>query len=689
MDFRFSEQEEAFRREVEDFIKKELPAGWTEENLYWPGGYGTIAEFEEINPFIEQFRHRLAEKGWLTISWPEEYGGAGRSNIEQAIFHERMSYYRAPGGEVATLIGGPTILHFGSDEMKKEWLPGIAKGDIKFWLAYSEPNAGSDLASLQTRAVEDGDDLVINGQKIWGTAAHVSDYAWMVVRTDPTVPAHKGISLIIVDNKSDGITIRPLINICGFHSFNEVFFDNVRVPKKNIVGEKNQGWYYLMIALDFERLVIAIGGFRRTFEELAQYARETKRNGQTLSREPLIRNKLAEIAIEIEVAYMFFWQTAWMLDRGLVPNIEASVLKLVTTELSQKLANTGMEVMGPYGQLERSSKWTPLRGRVCTGYLDCISALVGAGTSEIQRNIIAISVNWAGPAIMLFGSEKQKRDYVTRVAKGDLIFCLGYSEPNAGSDLASLQTRAVEDGNEYVINGQKTWCSFAHYADYCWLAARTDPDAPKHKGISMFIVDMKTPGITVRPLINILNRHSFNEVFFDDVRIPKDNLVGEQNKGWYHLAVALDLERSSIGWAAANHRIIDELVQYAKETKRNGEVSANDPLIRNELAEVAVENEVARMMCYRIAWMYSKGLHPSYESSMSMVFVSEVMRCLANVGMRILGPYGQLDVGSKWAVLNARIMRMYLASVSIGVGGGSNEIQRNIIAMRGLGLPRQ
>ncbi|MBA7650217.1 L-prolyl-[peptidyl-carrier protein] dehydrogenase [subsurface metagenome] len=152
------------------------------------------------------------------------------------------------------------------------------------------------------------------------------------------------------------------MNICGFHSFNEVFFDNVRVPKKNIVGEKNQGWYYLMVALDFERLVIPMGGFRRTFEEIVQYAREIKHNGQALSRDPLIRNKLAEMAIEIEVAYMFFWQTAWMLDRGLMPNIEASVLKLVTTELS----------------------------RVPAGYLDCISALVGAGTSEIQRNIIAM-----------------------------------------------------------------------------------------------------------------------------------------------------------------------------------------------------------------------------------------------------------------------------------------------------------
>ena len=193
-----------------------------------------------------------------------------------------------------------------------------------------------------------------------------------------------------MDNASPGVTIRPLINICGFHSFNEVFFDNVRIPKRNVVGEMNKGWHYLMVALDFERLIIPIGGFRRTFEEIVRYARETKRNGQALSQRPLIRNKLSDIAIQIEIAYMMFWQTAWMLDRGLVPNIEASLLKLFTTELSQKLATAAMQVMGHYGQLEGTSKWSALHGRVCLGCLDCISALVGAGTSEIQRNIIAM-----------------------------------------------------------------------------------------------------------------------------------------------------------------------------------------------------------------------------------------------------------------------------------------------------------
>src|SRR4030042_6015611 len=186
MDFKFSEREEAFRKEVEDFIDKELPADWVEKNIYWPAGYGALAQFEELSPQVEQFTGRLAEKGWLTISWPKEYGGAGLSHIEQAIFHERMSYYSAPAGEIATRIGGPTIMLFGNEEMKKEWLHRIARGEVRFWLAYSEPNAGSDLSSIQTRAMEDGDDLIINGQKIWGTAAHVSHYAWMIVRTDDT-----------------------------------------------------------------------------------------------------------------------------------------------------------------------------------------------------------------------------------------------------------------------------------------------------------------------------------------------------------------------------------------------------------------------------------------------------------------------------------------------------------------------
>jgi alkylation response protein AidB-like acyl-CoA dehydrogenase len=200
---------------------------------------------------------------------------------------------------------------------------------------------------------------------------------------------YRGTTLFIVDNNTPGITIRPIINIDGFHSFNEVFFDNVRVPKKNVVGEMNMGFYYLMVALDFERLVISMGGFRRRFEDLLKYAGETRRNGLLLSRDARVRAKLAELAIEIEIAYVLYYRTAWMMDNNLFPNIEASEIKLVTTILSRKLADTGLEIMGPYGQLWHGSKYAPVKGRFSLGYLDSLSAVIGAGTSEIQRNILA------------------------------------------------------------------------------------------------------------------------------------------------------------------------------------------------------------------------------------------------------------------------------------------------------------
>jgi alkylation response protein AidB-like acyl-CoA dehydrogenase len=390
LEFGFSDKELAFREEIEAFLKKELPPDWPERSRHWPGGYGTI-EFQDpqLLSMVKRFRRKLADKGWLTIAWPKEYGGESHSYMQQAIFEERMSYYRAPGAGIAIGIAGPTILRSGSEENKRDWIPRIANAEIELWLAYSEPDAGSDLASIQTTAVEEEHEFVINGQKIWGTIAHLADYAWLIARTDPDAHRHHSVSLFIVDNNSPGVTIRPLINMVGVHSFNQVFFDNVRVPKKNLIGEKNLGFYYLMTALDFERLIVGIGGFRRIFEELVKFVKQTRCDGSPLGKDPLIRKKLAEIATKIEIAYLFFWRTAEMLDKGLVPNVESSVLKLTTTELSRHLADVAMEILGPYGQLEPGSEWTPFRGLAPRGYLDCVSATIGAGTSEIQRSIIA------------------------------------------------------------------------------------------------------------------------------------------------------------------------------------------------------------------------------------------------------------------------------------------------------------
>ena len=389
MDFEFTKEELEFREEMEEFVKSQIPPDWNDRAIYWPGGYGTMPEMEEeYQDFSKAFIRKLGSKGWLSLAWPKEYGGQG-SMMKQVIAGDVLSYYRVPSGGVAVSIAGPTIVLAGTDEMKKEWLPRIASGEAGFWLGYSEPNAGSDLASLRTSAVEDGDHLVINGQKIWSSGAHVTENAWLMAKTDPDAPKHKGMTLMIVPNDTPGMTINPIINICGIHSFNEVFFDDVRIPKKNVVGEMNRGFYNVMLALQFERLAVGSGAFKRVLEELIQFAKENEVGGKPLSEDPHIRRRLAAMAIEIDVFYGYYWRTAWMIDRGQVPELEASGLKLFFTELGVTLAQTAVDILGPYGQLDRGSKWAPMIGRVALGYLDSISGPIGAGTSEIQRSIMA------------------------------------------------------------------------------------------------------------------------------------------------------------------------------------------------------------------------------------------------------------------------------------------------------------
>lgn len=389
MNFDFSEEERSFRREVEEFAKAELPPDWDEKALYWPGGYGTLPGLEEeFKEFHDELLVKLGKRGWLSIGWPSEYGGMN-SMVKHAVLDDVMSYHRAPPGDVSTAIGGPTIAKVASDEMKREWLPRIARGELRFWLGYSEPNAGSDLASIKTRAVDDGDAFVVNGQKIWSSGAHIADYAWLLAKTDPGAPKYRGETIMLVDNRSPGVTIRPLENICGIHSFNEVFFDDVRVPKENVVGNVNQGFYAVMLALQYERLFVGVGAFRRVLDELVAYVKETKSNGRLLADDALVRNKLASMAIEIEVVSGFYWRTAWLMDQGTIPDLESSMLKLFGTELSRTLASVAMEILGPAGQLKRGSKWAPLRGLVNLGYMDSVSGPIGAGTSEVQRGIIA------------------------------------------------------------------------------------------------------------------------------------------------------------------------------------------------------------------------------------------------------------------------------------------------------------
>ncbi len=389
MDFRFSEKEEALRREVIEFCKRELPPDWR-------GGLLEAADTDEAWAFSMKMSKKLAQKGWLTMAWPKEYGGMGASIMEQLVYREETAYWGVPGTGMG--VGGvdwvgPSLMIYGTEEQKKTYLPMIASGeeDGVWCTGYSEPGAGSDFASIQTRAVREGDEYVINGQKVWTSEAHRSRWCWLAARTDPDAPKHKGISVFIVDMKSPGITVRPLINMAGIHSFNEVFFDDVRIPASNLVGEENRGWYQLMVSLSYERSGVGFSAMaRRTLYDLVEYARETKRDGDVIAKDPLIRQKLAEIAVEIEVARYLSYRVAWMQSKGLIPIHEASMGKVFGDEVNERLANVGMQVMGLYCQLEPGSKWAPLRGRIERMYVSVPGFKIAAGSDEIQKNIIAM-----------------------------------------------------------------------------------------------------------------------------------------------------------------------------------------------------------------------------------------------------------------------------------------------------------
>jgi alkylation response protein AidB-like acyl-CoA dehydrogenase len=300
-----------------------------------------------------------------------------------------------------------------------------------------------------------------------------------------------------------------------------------------------------------------------------------------------------------------------------------------------------------------------------------------------------IGLGWVGPTLILYGTDEQKDRYLRPILKGEEFWCQGFSEPEAGSDLAAVQTRAVRDGDDYVINGQKIWTSGAHVAAYMILLARTDADAPKHKGISYFLLDMKSPGITVRPLVNMVGSHDFNEVFFDNVRVPAKNLVGEENRGWYIGTATLDFERSGIATGVSHALTVQDFVMYATKHRNDPTCSvARDPLVRYELADRAIEASVELMLNHQVIGIQARGEVPNKESSIAKLYSTELDQRIAATGLKLLGMYGQVLKDSPHAQMNGRMPSMYMYATTSTVGGGTSEIQRNIIAQRGLSMPR-
>jgi len=390
MEFRDNPAQAAFREEVRAFLREHLPdalrGGLTLRAAFDGRGYR-----ERRNDSSNAWRAALLARRWVAPAWPREHGGAGMSTLQQFVLNEEMARARAPRiGGMGLGLAGPTILLYGTDEQKAAHLRRILSGEERWCQGFSEPGAGSDLAALQTRAVRAGDDYVVNGQKIWTSGARGADWMMLLARTDPDAPKHKGISYLLVDMRTPGITVRPLPNMVGDADFNEVFFEDVRVPARHLLGEENRGWYVGTATLDIERSNIAGS---TSLVLMAQDLLEIVRTGPGLPQAPArrdagLRLESADRFVEAQIARLMSYRVAWAQRAGVSSNREASVAKLFTSELEQRIARTALRALGPYGQV--LGEGAPVEGKIPRMYLGAVSTTIGGGTSEIQRNIIAM-----------------------------------------------------------------------------------------------------------------------------------------------------------------------------------------------------------------------------------------------------------------------------------------------------------
>ena len=380
MDYDFTPAELAWREEVRAFVREHVDPGLASETR--------MKGNEGRGPLALAFHRALRDRGWWGLAWPEAYGGLNKSAVEQWIFIDEIESAGAPMLPLTVTSVAPTIMRVGSDEQKREWLPRITSGEIDFALGYSEPEAGTDLASLRTRAELDGDEWVVNGQKMWNTMAHTASHNWLAVRTEPDAPKHKGISMLIVPMDAPGVSVQPIWVWPGLRT-NALFLDNVRVPRSYLIGERGLGFYYAAMALNFERLSIgSIGMARRLFRSLVKVVRELEVDGRPLRAEPWVRDRLARLQVEIEAARMLGLETAWALDQGGVPAAQSSMAKIYVSELSQRISDLGCEILGLDGQLHPEEPSALVEGRMQWLYRISPMLAFGGGTNEVQRDII-------------------------------------------------------------------------------------------------------------------------------------------------------------------------------------------------------------------------------------------------------------------------------------------------------------
>lgn len=382
MNFGYTPENEEFRREVRQFIAEnvtpELRLELHDRRESGPG------------PLMGELLYKLGAKGWIGMSWPKEYGGQGADRINQYVFEEEFIREGLPLVMNNILEQAPVIMAVGTEEQKKYFISGLIKGEIHFALGYTEPSAGTDLASLRTTAVEDGDEFVINGQKVFTSNAHWASHIYMMARTDPNVPKHKGISLFVFPLNTPGITVRPLWTLGGGRT-NEVFFDDVRVPQTALLGEKNQGWYVGSMGLNLGR--VGAGrylGYVRAFEDIVSFVREHTTEWRPIAEDPAVQDSLAEMYCDAQMARMFTLRSLSLSRRGILnPPYENSSEKVWGPEFGIRSSELTAQILGPYGQLWEGSEFTPENGEFARHFVGAMVATFAHGGVEVMRDAIA------------------------------------------------------------------------------------------------------------------------------------------------------------------------------------------------------------------------------------------------------------------------------------------------------------
>src|SRR5579884_1729232 len=385
MDFNFSAEDEAFRREFRAWLDANLPESERIEPLDL-----VFEESEESWPRRVAWHRKLYQGGWVGISWPRAYGGREATVLQQIIYEQELQRANAPALiSVGTLMAGPTLIRWGTEEQKRRYIPKILSGEEVWCQGYSEPNSGSDLGSLQTRAIEEGDYFVVNGSKVWTSDAHHADMCILLVRTDPNAPKHKGISYILVDMHSPGVTVRPLVQMTGASGFNQIFFEDVKVPRQNLIGEKNRGWEVAITTLMFERSGVGENrDLAASARELAALAKATQLDGRPAWENAGVRQRIAQFAAEAAALKHTVARQLTRRLRGEQPGPEGSITKLFASELNLRMNNFAMELLGPYAQLTYQAPYSVDEGKWSVRMLGSRALTIAGGTSEIMRNII-------------------------------------------------------------------------------------------------------------------------------------------------------------------------------------------------------------------------------------------------------------------------------------------------------------